>query len=116
MLADDLTASSESIVETLGDRPQHLAMPPPDLGRVPIVVALVDDGMELHVETAVEHRIDEIVLFDEALDPLKLGNVGVGGHPDEPTRQCWFDERADLVDVADEVVIDRPDAGTAIGR
>ncbi|MNL50294.1 hypothetical protein D3C87_1732980 [compost metagenome] len=91
-------------------------MLPPDFGCVPVIVALIDDGVELHVEPAVEHGIDEVILFDEALDALELGDVGLGGHANEPACQCWLDERADLVDVANKVVVDRSDPGAAIGR
>ena len=45
---------------------------------------------------------------------FELGNVLVGRHADEPARQGRLDQNADLVDVADEILVDRPDARAAI--
>ena len=60
--------------------------------------------------------VGEVVGFDLGLDALELGDVGLGRHADEPARQRRLDQHLDLVDVADEVLVDRPDAGAAIGR
>ena len=59
--------------------------------------------------------IGEVVLFDQALDTLEFGDVLVGRHADEPSRQGRLDQDADLVDVADEVLVDRPHARAAVG-
>ena len=47
---------------------------------------------------------------------LELGDVLVRRHADEPAGQGGLDQHADLVDVAHEILVDRPDARAAIGR
>ncbi len=50
MIADHLGASREREIESAAHCTQHLAMLPPELGRVTVVVALVHDGVERRVE------------------------------------------------------------------
>ena len=45
---------------------------------------------------------------------LEFRDVGLRGHSDEPTRQGRLDQNADLVDVANEISVDRPHARAAI--
>src|SRR3712207_6755696 len=79
-----------------------------------IVVSLVDQGMEFRVEITVQNLVSEIVGLYLALDSFEFRDVGLRGHPDEPTRQGRLDQNADLVDVANKIPIDRPDARAAI--
>ena len=60
--------------------------------------------------------IGEVVLLDQALDAFEFGDVLVGRHVDEPAGQRRLDQDADLVDIADEILVDRPDARAAVGR
>ena len=53
MITDDLRSPRESETEPAADRAEHLTMFPPQLGSVPIVVSLVDQGVEFRVEVAV---------------------------------------------------------------
>ena len=45
---------------------------------------------------------------------LEFGDVLVGRHADEPAGQGRLDQNADLVDVADEILVDRPHARAAV--
>ena len=98
------------------DGAQHLAVLPPQLGGVSIVVALVHDGVERRIELAVQQRIGEIVLLDQTLEALQFRDVLAGRHADEPARQRRLDEHADLGNVADEVLVDGPHARAAVRR
>ena len=60
--------------------------------------------------------IGEVVFLDEALEALEFGDVFFRRHADEPARQSRLDQDADLVDVADEILVDRPDARAAVER
>ena len=60
--------------------------------------------------------IGEVVLLDQALNALEFGDVLVRRHADEPAGQRGLDQHADLVDVAHEILVDRPDARAAVGR
>ena len=102
-------------VEAAADRAQHLAVLPPQLGGVTVVVSLVHRrcGMRCRARCACI-GIGEIVLLDQALEALQLRDVLVCRHPDEPARQCRLDQHADLGDVADEILVDRPHARAAV--
>ena len=52
--------------------------------------------------------------LDLGLDRLQPRDVLVGRVVDEPARHVRLEQRGDLVDVADEVIVDRPHAGAAI--
>ena len=90
-------------------------MLPPELGRVTVVVALVHDGVERRVELTMPKLIGEVVFLDEALNALEFEDVLVRRHADEPAGKRGLDQNADLVDVADEILVDRPDARPAVG-
>src|SRR5688572_16501941 len=96
VLAHDCGASREGEVETPGNRPQNLAMLPPELRGMAVVMPLVHHGVECRVEFAVPEYVGKVVLFDQALDTLKLGNVLAGCHVHEPSRQSRLDQYADL--------------------
>jgi len=81
-----------------------------------VVVAPVHDGMKRRIQFAVPQRIGEIVFLDEFLEALELGDVLLGRHADKPAGQGRFDQHADLIDVADEILVDRPDPRTAVLR
>ena len=76
---------------------------------------LIHDGVEGGVELAVLELIGEIVLLDQPLDAFQLGDVLGGRHGHEPARQGRLDQHTDLVDIADKILIDRPDARAAVG-
>ena len=59
-------------------------------------------------------RIGEIVFLDEALEALEFGDVLFGRHADKPAGQSRLDQDADLGNVADEILVDRPDPRSAI--
>ena len=112
MLAQHLGPPRQREVVAPGDRPQHLPMLPPQLRREVVVVPLVHERVELRIELAVEDRIAEVVGFDIVLDALELGDVRRGRHADKPAHHGGLDEHADLVDVANEFLVD-PALGAA---
>ena len=114
MLAENGRAPGEGEVEAAADGAQHLAMLPPEHGRVPVVVTAVHDRVKRRVQLAVPQRIGEVVFLDQALEALELGDVLFGRHADEPAGQGRLDQNADLVDVADEVLVDRPHPRAAV--
>ncbi len=81
MIADDLRPSRQGEIEPAAHRAEHLAMLPPQLGSVPVVMSLIDQGVELGVEVAVLDLVGEIVRFDLALDPLQFSDIGFRRHP-----------------------------------
>jgi hypothetical protein len=58
--------------------------------------------------------IDEIIFLDEALEALQFSDVFFGRHADKPAGQSRLDQDADLGNVADEILVDRPDPRSAI--
>ena len=114
MITDDLRSPREGEIELAADRAEHLAMFPPQLRGVPIVVSLIDQGVEFGVEVAVLDLVSKIVGLDLALDPFQFGDIGFRRHSDKPARQSRLDQNADLVDVANEIPVDRPHARAAI--
>ena len=87
MVTDDLRSPRKGEAEPAADRSEHLSVFPPQFGSMSIVVSLVDQGMEFCVELAVQDLVSEIVGLDLALDRFECRDVGLRGHPDEPTRQ-----------------------------
>jgi hypothetical protein len=79
-----------------------------------IVVAVVHHPMKALVANTVGVGIVESSGLDLVLDCLELRNVLVGRVVDEPARHVGFEERGDLVNIAKEIIIDRPYAGAAI--
>src|SRR5690242_356282 len=116
MVTNDLRSPRKGEAEPAADRSEHLSVFPPQFGSMSIVVPLVDRGMEFRVEIAVQDLVSEIVGLDLALDRFEFHDVRLRRHPDEPARQGWLDQNADLVDVANEIPINRPDARAAIAR
>ena len=114
MITDDLRSSRQGEIEPAADRTKHLAVLPPQLSSVSIVVSLIDQGVEFGVEVAVLDLVDEVVGLDLALDPFQFGDIGFSRHPDKPARQSRLDQNTDLVDVANKIPIDRPHARAAV--
>jgi len=68
MIADDLRTPGESKIELPADRAEHLAMFPPQLRGVAIVVSLIDQGVKFGIKIAVLDLVGEVVELDLALN------------------------------------------------
>lgn len=116
MLAKDRRTPGECEVETPAHGSKHFAMLPPKLGGMAVIVPLVHYGVKGGVELTVPERVGEVVLFNQRLDAFEFSNVFDGRHADEPSRQCRLDQDSYLVDVPNKILINRPDARSAVGN
>src|SRR5262245_18214272 len=71
MLLDDRLAARPAEGETAADRAQRLAMPPPEIDGVPVVVAVIDGEVEAFVEAAIGFGTAEAADLDFRLDRLQ---------------------------------------------
>ena len=110
MLLQDRLPAGAAERDPRADGAQDLAMAPPHVDGVAIVVAVVHDAVKTLVAHAVGVGIVEPRRFDLCLDRLQPRDVLVARVVDEPARHIRLEQRRDLVDVADEVIVDRPDA------
>ncbi len=116
MLAKDRRTPGECEVETPAHGSKHFAMLPPKLGGMAVIVLLVHYGMKGGVELTVPERVGEVVLFNQGLDAFEFSNVFDSRHADEPSRQGRLDQHSNLVDVSNKILVNRPNARSAIGN
>ena len=90
-------------------------MLPPEFGRVTVIVALIHHGVECRVELTVPKLISEVIFLNKALNALEFNDVFVRRHADKPAGKRGLDQNADLVDIAHEILIDRPHTPPTVG-